>query len=174
MPPRVSPGSLTQQGLVNFAISRIGARAIGASDMHLFSTLGRGKRLFLGWFGYSALLMPFGSLRRIESETVIVRVAYLRRSEYELGHHRRIGARAGLTPAQFEAIYAGDGWDDASRALLAVVTALVETRSVPDQAWAALARHYDDRRLVEIIMLTTQYDGLAIVIDALGIEPERR
>jgi predicted metal-dependent HD superfamily phosphohydrolase/alkylhydroperoxidase family enzyme len=171
---RISPGGLRQLGPINFTISRIGGRVVGAEHLNLFSTLGRGKRLFLGWLGYSGLLMPFGALRRSESETVILRVAHLRGSEYELIHHRRIGVRAGLTERQLELVFGGAGWDERSAALLAVVTELVESRSVSDGAWSALARHYDDRRLVEIVLLTTQYDGLATTIDTLGIVPERR
>ncbi|MDF0528301.1 carboxymuconolactone decarboxylase family protein [Tsukamurella sp. 8F] len=170
---RVTPGSLGQQGPVNFLISRIGARVIGAPDMHLFSTLGRGRRLFLGWLGYSALLMPFGSLRRSESETVIIRVAHLRGSAYELGHHRRIGARAGLDAAKQDAILSGTGWDARSAALLRATTEIVEARAVTDETWSELAGHFDERRLVEFVMLATQYDGLATAIDTLGIVPER-
>ncbi|KXO90143.1 4-carboxymuconolactone decarboxylase [Tsukamurella pulmonis] len=173
MTPRVTPGGLRQLGPINYAISRIGAKAIRADDMNLFSTLGRTKRLFVGWLGYSGMLMPFGALKRSESETVIVRVAYLRGSDYELGHHRRIGARAGLTETQFERIFDGSGWDERSAALLDVVTELVEEKEVSDEAWSRLAAFYDERRLVEIVMLATNYDGLATAIDVLGIQPER-
>ncbi|WP_019202118.1 carboxymuconolactone decarboxylase family protein [Tsukamurella sp. 1534] len=173
MTPRVTPGGLRQLGPINYAISRIGAKAIRADDMHLFSTLGRGKRLFLGWLGYSGMLMPFGALRRSESETVIVRVAHLRGNAYELGHHRRIGAQAGLTDAQFDAIFDGTGWDEPSAALLAAVTEIVETKNVTDATWGRLAEFYPDRKLVEIALLTTNYDGLATTIDVLGITPER-
>ncbi len=172
--PRVSPGDLRRLGPINFAIARIGAKAIRADDMHLFSTLGRSKRLFLGWLGYSSMLMPFGALKRSESETVIVRVAHLRENAYELGHHRRIGAQAGLTDTQFERIFDGSGWDERSAALLDVVTELVEDKSVSDEAWNRLAAFYDERKLVEIVLLATNYDGLATTIDVLGIQPERR
>ncbi|ADG80248.1 Carboxymuconolactone decarboxylase OS=Tsukamurella paurometabola (strain ATCC 8368 / DSM / CCUG 35730 / CIP 100753 / JCM 10117 / KCTC 9821 / NBRC 16120/ NCIMB 702349 / NCTC 13040) OX=521096 GN=Tpau_3670 PE=4 SV=1 [Tsukamurella paurometabola] len=170
---RVTPGGLRQLGPINYAISRIGAKVIRADDMHLFSTLGRSRRVFLGWLGYSGMLMPFGALRRSESETVIVRVAYLRDSDYELGHHRRIGAQAGLTDTQFERIFDGTGWDDKSAALLAAVTELVETKAVTDDTWARLSEFYTDRKLVEIVLLATNYDGLATTIDVLGITPER-
>ncbi|GAA1081321.1 carboxymuconolactone decarboxylase family protein [Tsukamurella spumae] len=171
--PRVRPAGLRAAGPINYAIAKVGARAIRADDMHLFSTLGRTKRLFLGWLGYSGMLMPFGALKRTESETVIVRVAYLRENAYELGHHRRIGARAGLTATQFERIFDGSGWNERSAALLEVVTQIVADRSVSDDAWARLAAFYDERRLVEIVLLATNYDGLATTIDILGIEPER-
>ncbi len=173
MTPRVSPGGLRQLGPINYAISRIGAKAIRADDMHLFSTIGRTKRLFLGWLGYSGMLMPFGALKRSESETVIVRVAHLRGNRYESLHHRNIGARAGLTDTQFERIFDGSGWDERSAALLDAVTELVEDKAVSDETWTRLAAFYDERRLVEIVMLVTTYDGLATAIDVLGIEPER-
>ncbi|GAB3129817.1 carboxymuconolactone decarboxylase family protein [Tsukamurella serpentis] len=168
----MTPGGLRRLGPINYAIARIGARAVRADDMHLFATLGRTKRLFLGWLGYSGMLMPFGALRRAESETVIVRVAHLRGNAYELGHHRRIGARAGLTATQFDRIFDGTGWDPRSAALLAAVTEIVGRKSVSDATWTALTQFYDERRLVEIVMLATNYDGLATTIDVLGIEPE--
>lgn len=173
MTPRVAPGGFLEQGPINYVISRIGAKVIRADDMHLFSTLGRSRRVFLGWLGYSGMLMPFGALKRSESETVIVRVAHLRGNAYESGHHRRIGAQAGLTDAQFDRIFDGAGWDEKSSALLDAVTELVQTKAVTDDTWARLSEFYTDRKLVEIVLLATNYDGLATTIDVLGITPER-
>ena len=62
---------------------------------------------------------------------------------------------------------------DLAGALLAVVTELVEDKAVTDESWARLAAFYDDRKLVEIVMLATNYDGLATAIDVLGIQPEK-
>ena len=46
---RIDPGNLRQLGPFNWVISKGAARTLGLSDMHLFSTLGRGKGLFRGW-----------------------------------------------------------------------------------------------------------------------------
>ena len=40
--------------------------------------------------------MPGGRLPRIDTELVILRVAAVRGSDYELNHHRVLGRRAGL------------------------------------------------------------------------------
>ncbi|MBS4104907.1 carboxymuconolactone decarboxylase family protein, partial [Tsukamurella paurometabola] len=73
----------------------------------------------------------------------------------------------------FERIFDGSGWDERSAALLDVVTELVDEKAVTDESWARLAAFYDERRLVEIVMLATNYDGLATAIDVLGIQPEK-
>lgn len=46
----------------------------------------------------------------------------------------------------------------------------METRDLDDDTWAALAEHYDERRLIEIILLVNQYEGLAATITALRIQ----
>jgi len=116
--------------------------------------------------------MPGGMLPRHESELVILRIAHLRQCGYEWDHHIRLGRRAGVTPEVLEHVEQGpgaDGWSDKHRALMAVVDQLVATKAVDDAAWAQLTAHYDDRRLIEIVLLVAQYDGLATAIGALGI-----
>ena len=73
--------------------------------MHLFATLGQHKRLFLAMMPYSALLLR-GRLPLVDTELVILRVAHLRGSEYELQHHRWMGRRRGLDDQTQELIFA--------------------------------------------------------------------
>lgn len=117
--------------------------------------------------------MPGGRLPRHESELVILRVARLRDCAYEMDHHIRIGRRAGVTPEILERVSTGpaaDGWSDKHRALLNAVDELVETRDIGNATWAALAEHYDERSLIEIVLLINQYEGLAATITALRIQ----
>ena len=46
--------------------------------------------------------MPGGRLPRIDTELVILRVAVVRGSDYELNHHTQLGRRAGLSDADIE------------------------------------------------------------------------
>src|SRR5690606_36656564 len=121
-------------------------------------------------------LMPGGRLSRHESELVILRVAHLRACEYETDHHIRLGRRAGVTPEILDRIRTGPAdpaWSDRHRALLAAVDQLVTTRDIDDANWSALAAHYDERRLIEIVLLINQYEGLAATITALRIRRDR-
>jgi AhpD family alkylhydroperoxidase len=116
--------------------------------------------------------MPGGRLTRHESELVILRIAHLRQCGYEWDHHLRLGKRAGVTGevlAHIEQGPSAEGWSATHRALIAAVDQLVATKAVDDDAWAALTTHYDQQRLIEIVLLVTQYDGLATTIGALGI-----
>ncbi|MGY2063387.1 carboxymuconolactone decarboxylase family protein, partial [Nocardia gipuzkoensis] len=138
-----------------------------------FSTLGRTGGLFRGWLHYSGKLMPGGRLRRFDSELVILRVAHLRGCEYETQHHIRLGKRAGVTQEILERLRLGPeaaGWSDRERALLTAVDQLVSSRDLDDAAWSALAEHYDERRLIEIVLLVNQYEGLASTITTLRIQ----
>lgn len=178
--PRVPSGRFRELGPVNWVVCRIAARVVGTPDVHLFSTLGRTGGLFRGWLRYSGKLMgglgdksiSGGTLPAHDRELVILRVAHLRHSDYEWDHHSRIGRRVEITERILECITQGptaESWHDRHRALLTAVDQIVTTKTVDDDAWTALAVHYDPRRLIEIILLTTQYDGLATTIAALGI-----
>ncbi|CAM2833177.1 carboxymuconolactone decarboxylase family protein [Skermania piniformis] len=172
---RIRPGRLRQLGPVNWLLWRVISRGAGTSDAQLFSTLGRTGGLYRGWLYYSARLLAGNRLGRHDSELVILRVAHLRDCAYEFEHHRRLSRRAGVTAAELAGVTAGPdapAWSPRHRALLAAVDQLVETKALDDAGWAALAEHYDERRLIQIVLLVTQYDGLATTIGALGITPD--
>jgi AhpD family alkylhydroperoxidase len=169
---RIAPGGLRELGIVNWLVWRALSRIAGTEDAHLFSTLGRTGGLFRGWLHYSGKLMPGGTLPRLECELAILRIAHLRQCGYEWDHHRLLGKRAGVTPeilARIEEGPTAPGWNDKHRALLVAVDQLVATKAVDDQAWEQLTGHYDQRKLIEIVLLVTQYDGLATTIGTLGI-----
>ncbi|UYP18226.1 carboxymuconolactone decarboxylase family protein [Rhodococcus sp. Z13] len=173
MTPRIAPGRLKELGPLNWAAWKVLSAAAGTSDAHLFSTLGRTGRLFRGWLHYSGMLMPFGRLSRFDAEAAILRVAHLRDCGYEFDHHTRLGRRAGITDEVRDRIVTGpsdENWHPRHRALLAAVDELVMKKDVTDATWSTLAEWYDERRLVEICLLVTQYDGLATTIRTLRIE----
>ncbi|GAB4589511.1 carboxymuconolactone decarboxylase family protein [Nocardia sp. IFM 10818] len=173
--PRIAPGRFRELGPINWVVWQVLSRAAGTEDAHLFSTLGRTRGLFRGWLHYSGRLMPGGRLRRYDTELVILRVAHLRQCEYEMEHHIRLGKRAGVTQEILDRLRVGPaapGWSDRERALLSAVDQLVTTRDLDDEGWKALTAHYDERRLIEIVLLTNQYEGLASTITALRIQTD--
>ncbi|HEY5854347.1 MAG TPA: carboxymuconolactone decarboxylase family protein [Aldersonia sp.] len=172
--PRVRPGRLRELGPINWVVWRVVSRVQGTPDAHLFSTLGRAGGLFRGWLHYGGRLLPGGGkLSRRQSELVILRVAHRRDCGYELDHHIRRGRRAGITSDVLDWTRIGpaaDGWSPRERALLSAVDQLLDTRDIDDATWAALAAFYDDRRLLEIVLLAVHYDGLATTIGTLRIQ----
>jgi alkylhydroperoxidase family enzyme len=167
-----SSGRLRDLGLINWVLAKSAARTVRAPQMHLFATLGQHKRLFLAMMPYSALLLR-GRLPRVDTELVILRVAHVRNSEYELQHHRLMGRRRGLNDQTQQAIFAWpdspDGLSERQQALLRATDEFVNDRSISGEVWKRLAGHLDRRQIIEFCMLTGQYDALAATMSALKI-----
>jgi AhpD family alkylhydroperoxidase len=169
---RIPAGRFRELGLINWILTKSAARTVGAPQMHLFATLGQHKRLFLSMMPYSGLLLR-GRLPRADTELVILRVAHLRGSEYELQHHRKMGRRRGLDDQTQAQIFAWPdttgGLTDRQRALLSATDEFINDRSISTEVWQRLSSHLDRRQLIEFCMLAGQYDGLAATMSALDI-----
>jgi len=169
---RIPAGRFRELGPINWILAKSAARTVGAPQMHLFATLGQHKRLFLAMMPYSALLLR-GRLPRRDTELVILRVAHLRNSEYELQHHRKMGRRRGLDDQSQAKIFA---WPDTTggltprqQALLSATDEFINDRSISAKVWQLLSSHLDRRQLIEFCMLAGQYDSLAATMSALEI-----
>lgn len=177
--PRITPGGRRQVGPFVWTFSRVAGWSAGTGPLNLFLTLGRNRQLFWGWLHFAGRLMPGGSLPRRETEMVILRVASLAGCDYERVHHLRLGAKAGLTPAQIGALTAADpepsdpAWTDRDQAILEAVGALHQNRDIDDDRWSTLRRHLDERQSIELCLLVGHYEMLATTIRTLGVELDR-
>ena len=165
---RIRAGGLRELGPVNWALSRIAARVIGAPQMHLFSVLGQNRLLFACWLPFSGALL-FGKLRK-DTELIILRVAHLRGSDYELQHHRRIARRRGIDTELQEKIFEGPtaaGLTQRQRVLISATDEFVTTRTLTSATWAALSSYLSRAQLIEFCTLVGQYDALAATMAAL-------
>ena len=106
-PPRVPPAPVRQLRPLAWLVAVTTARLTGTGPPAIFTTLGRHPRLFRAWLFYSAHLMPFGTLPRIDSELVILRVAWQCGAAYEWWQHVPLGLRAGLRPEEVAAAASG-------------------------------------------------------------------
>lgn len=107
-------------------------------------------------------------------ELLILRVAYLARSEYELFHHEAIAAAIGLPPEKCAAMRTGDyaALDDAERTIARFVTELVERTAPSDETLAAARGLFDDATLFEMILLVGNYWTLSRVAAVSGVEKD--
>jgi len=105
-------------------------------------------------------------------ETVILRVAHLSQSAYELHHHVPLGRAAGLSEAEIVAIGAQDyGALEPLLAAAARFTDEAVTQISPgDATLAGLRAHVSDRTLVDIILTIGCYMSIARLIAVTGIE----
>ncbi|WP_454788335.1 carboxymuconolactone decarboxylase family protein [Mycolicibacterium lutetiense] len=172
-PARIAPGGFRELGPLNWAIAKLGARAIRAPRFTLMNVLGQHKLLFLAWLPYSGLLLgPLGKLPRQDAELVILRVGHLRDCEYELQQHRRLARSRGVDAETQARIFEGpdaEGLTDRQRVLITATDEFVVTRSVSAETWAALSAILTKPQLIEFCMLASQYDGLAAMMTTLRI-----
>lgn len=169
---RIPAGGWRELGLLNWVICRLAARSIRAPQMHLFTTLGRHRLLFLAFLPYSGVLLNWGKLPKVDKELVILRVGHLRRSEYELQQHRRLARSRGLDAALQQRIFAGpaaEGLTDRQRALLGAVDEFVGERDLSEATFAALATHLNPQQIIEFCALAGHYDAIAGILAALRV-----
>lgn len=170
--PRISPGSRSDIGVINWIVATVSGRVTGTTPPNLFLTLGRHRRLFRGWLRFAGRLMPGGKLPRRESELVILRVAHLSGSDYEFEHHIRLGRKAGLSEGDFDAIVrplAEGPWSERVTAMLAATDRLHADRDLADAEWASLRRHLDERECIEFLMLVGHYEMLATFLKTVRV-----
>lgn len=174
--PRVEPGDRRAVGLLTWGLARASGRVTRTTPPNLFLVLGRHRRLFRGWLRFAGRLMPGGTLPRRETELLILRVAHVRDCAYELEHHRRLGARAGLGDAEVDRVRTGPdatGWTARERALLQAADELLHARDLSDERWGDLRQHLDERGAIELVLLVGHYDMLATAIRALRIPADQ-
>ncbi|AKS30639.1 carboxymuconolactone decarboxylase family protein [Mycolicibacterium goodii] len=172
-PARIpSTRSLRELGPIGWIAARAGARTIRAPRFHLFDTIGQHKLLFLAFLPYSGALLNWGKLPKRDTELVILRVALLRDSTYELQQHRRLARTRGLDPETQARIFAGpdaEGLTDRQRTLITATDEFVVTRSMSPETWAALSTYLNRAQLIEFCLLAAHYDGLAATMATLRI-----
>jgi 4-carboxymuconolactone decarboxylase len=139
-------------------VVRIGAHA----SQPLFEAQGQ-----LGW----AIARPDVLDPRLR-ETVILRVAWLSNSEYELHHHLPLGRSAGLTEDELEALASGNyATLNPLLAAAAQFTDEVVTRLSPtDETLAKLRKVASDQVLINIVLAIGCYMSIARLIAVTGIE----
>lgn len=173
--PRIAPGTRAEIGALNTLIARISGAAIGTGPPNLFTTLARHPRLFRRWLRFAGTLMPDGTLPRIDTELVILRVAHLCDCDYEWQAHEQLAALAGISTERVAAVREGSEaavWAESERALLQAVDELLAHHCVSENTWVSLRGRLRDEQLIELLVLVGHYEMLAGLINSLGIQPD--
>ena len=144
-------------------------------NLNVFRLLANAPNVFVGWTQMVDELFdsPTFSLRM--REVIILRVAHLQGSRYELAQHVGIARGAGLTEQQINAIIDTDdldaaGFSGTERAALDVVTELCSANRLRDDTFATAQAAFGDEGLTELLMIISCYYGLALVLDAVDLD----
>jgi 4-carboxymuconolactone decarboxylase len=124
---------------------------------------------FLGW---AAALHLEGALSKRDHELLALRTALACGSDFEWGEHVLHAHNAGLTDDEIARVGRGPDdpdWPAHEAALLRATDELTAGFDVGDDAWAALADHYDRTELTEIPFVVGQYTMLSMVANAAQV-----
>lgn len=147
----------------------------GAPPLTLFRVIACNAR---AWEKFRAgSLLDRGPLSLREREIVIDRTCARTGCEYEWGVH--VAAFAGaahLTEEEVRATVLGKAdapcWSAAEQALLSTVDALHDRATLDDAEFKALASHYDDAKIFEIILLCGFYRTVSYLANGLDLPLE--
>jgi len=147
----------------------------GAPPLMLFRVIAGNPR---AWEKFRAgSLLDRGPLPLRDREIVIDRTCALTGCEYEWGVHVATFADAAhLTEAQIRATVRGGAdapcWSAAEQALVAAVDALHHRATLAEAEFKALAAHYDEAQIFEIILLCGFYRTVSYIANGLDLPLE--
>lgn len=129
-------------------------------------------RLFTSLTDVAIQLMGDGRLAPRERELAILRIAWLCQAPYEWGEHVIIAKKAGITSEEIERITLGSqagGWSEHEQAILHATEELHACAVISDETWEILSRRFDDRQLIELLVLIGQYQATAYYQNSLRV-----
>ena len=163
------------RGRLGVADKYLTGRADAPPMPNVLGVLVHHGRLASAWLAYNAVLLQEGSLAPRLRELVVLRVAHRSGCRYEWLQHRRIGANAGLTGEQLDAVTHGAAaavWTPLERLLLTATDELLDGTVIHDDTWAALEQVLDTRQLLEVPFIVGTYLCLAMVMNSVALEPD--
>lgn len=146
-------------------------------NLNVFRLLANAPQVFVGWTHMVDELFASPTFSPRMREVVILRVAHLQGSRYELAQHVGIARTAGLTEQQIDAIRENGDFDAANfsrteRTALVITTELCTTHRLRDDSFAAAHAAFGDEALTELLMIVSCYYGLALVLNAADLDAD--
>ncbi len=144
----------------------------GKPAANVFATLVRHPKLFRRWTPFGGHLLYASSLAPRERELLILRTAWLMRSDYEWGQHVEIAKRAGMGAAEIARVAAGaeaGGWTEEEAALLRAVDELWADARLSDASWQALSRRLSQAQMMDLVFTVGAYAMLAMALNSFGV-----
>jgi 4-carboxymuconolactone decarboxylase len=154
-------------------------RSLVASHWHdgpvpnYFRTFLAHPDLIKGVMPFEHYILHGTALTSRQLELVILRTAWLCRSDYLWTRHATAAKAAGLTKGELTRIARGPdagGWDAFEAALLRAADELHVQANVSDSTWRVLAARFDTRKMMDAVFAITEYTMLADTFNSIGVK----
>lgn len=147
----------------------------GARGMHGVGVLLQYPALAKAFLTFNNHVAVGSSITKRIRELLILRISWLRCSEYEFIQHLVLGRNAGLSEQEIEQIQIGPDAPDLSpvdASLLRAVDELHRDARIQDSTWTHLSEHFSTDQLMDIVFAIGCYEVLAMVFKTFGVQLE--
>ena len=166
----------------DFVLSR---HRLGESPggMNALGTMLRHPALAKAFLTFNNHISVASTLSKRIRELLILRIGWLRQSEYEFIQHLILGARAGLSEAELERVQLGPdapGWDPVDADLIRAVDELDANACITEATYGHLAAHFNAQQLLDLVFTVGCYDVLSMAFKSFavalepGVTPDRK
>lgn len=142
------------------------------TDKAALEILMRHAELYDAHMAVAQKFLSDGEMTIRDRELAILRLAWLSQAPFEWGSHVVIARRNGVTPEEIERIIEGSsvpGWSRQDRAIIRAIEELHHDSMITDETWAELETFYNDKKLIELIILAGQYKTVAYYQNTLRL-----
>lgn len=164
----------SRRGLLFRGVS-LASRFFGRAQVpDVFTVFHINSRLFWAWLFFASRLMPGGRLPARDREKMILRTAWNCRSRYEWGQHVDIALRVGVSDEDIVRVARGPAAfeDPRDRAQMQACDDLFGRQIIAATTWQQLSAYYDEKKLIEIVILIGHYQMIAGFLNSAGISLE--
>ncbi len=177
-PPRLSPlpagerSERQQQLLEQMGMVVVDGVRKERTDRAALEILLRHAELYEAHMAVAQKFLSDGEMSIRDRELAILRLAWLSQAPFEWGSHVEIARRNGVTSEEIARAIEGSsaaGWTERDRAIVRAMEELHFDSMITDETWADLQAFYDDKKLIELVILAGQYKTVAYYQNALRL-----
>jgi alkylhydroperoxidase family enzyme len=140
--------------------------------LNIFRTLAQAQSAFRPFLRFGGAVLGKMELDPEVRELAILQVAKEAEAKYEWIQHVTIAKAVGVSDREIEALERGDldAFEEPARSAIELATAVVRGPRVTDELFGRLREHFDDRRIVELLLAIGEYLMLARVMTVLEMD----
>jgi len=147
--------------------------------LNIYRMIAHGEKVAVGFLGLGRSIMTATELDATLKELVILRVAALCGSTYEVTQHRKLAAKAAIAAEKIEAVLADPGkplragpFNATEQAVLRFADVVVRDVKAPDPVFRAVAAVLPSRQIVELLMTIGFYMLASRISENLEVDLE--
>jgi alkylhydroperoxidase family enzyme len=150
-------------------------RERGGKLLNLYKMLLHSPSVAEGWLTFFTAVRQGTDLPGRYRELAILRIAVLNGADYEFNAHAPVALSEGIAQAVIDDLRADrvpPALGEADRAVLAYADSMTRDVHVPDDVFAQVREHLDERHVVELTATIAAYNCVSRFLEALHIDPE--